>query len=87
MGLSSYLLPIDLLSLSEKLTGFQYEMLEQSLLSVFKGFYNMEQNQLAQQKKLFKEAMLYAKDIPLDYYDHWISHYATIIIHSKTQNS
>lgn len=82
--LSFFLLPVDMLSLSGKLTAFQYEMLEQSLLSVMKGFYNMECHPPAVRKKLFKEALLYSNDISLDYYDRWISHYANMVLHYKT---
>jgi hypothetical protein len=87
LGLSSYLLPIDMLSLSEKLTGFQYEMLEQSLLAMFKGFYNMEKKDLIHQKKLFKEAMIFSKNVPIEYFDHWINHNAHLIIRSQTHTS
>ena len=85
-NLSIYLLLIDALSLLGSLSAFQNEMFEQSLLSIFKGFYNMENNSLADQKKLFRDAMIYAKDIPIDGYDHWINHNAHLIIRSKTQS-
>jgi len=81
--LSFFLLPLDMLSLSAKLTGFQYEMLEQSFVSMIRGFYNLGQHPPAAQRKLFKEAFLYTKEISLDKYDQWMSHYANMIIRGQ----
>lgn len=84
--LSIYLLPIDALASSLPLSAFQYEMLEQSLMAMFKGFYNLEQKDITQQKRIFKEALTYAKDMPLVGYDRWINHYAHLTIEPKIKN-
>ena len=82
----SFLLPLDILSSSMNLSAFQYEMLEQSLMAMCKGFYNEEQKGISYQKKLFKDALIYAKDIPLVGYDRWISHYAQLVLKPKSKN-
>ena len=56
-NLSIFLLPMDALGLSGHLSSFQYEMLEQSLMAMFKGFYNLEQKEIKYQKKSFREEL------------------------------
>lgn len=83
---SVFLLPLDTLTFQQKLSPFHSELLAQSLSSMCRSFYNVEEKQLVYQKKLFKNALLYTKDIPLTGYDRWINHYADLIIHSKSEN-
>ena len=82
-NISIYLLSIDALTVSMPLSAFQSEMLEQSLMAMYKGFYNVEQKGIVHQKKLFKDALSYAKDIPLVAYDRWINQYAQVILNPK----
>lgn len=83
---SIFLLPLDILSSSMNFSAFQYEMIEQSLMAMFKGFYNVEQKGISRQKKLFRDALIYSKDIPLIGYDRWISHYAQLVLKPKSKN-
>lgn len=84
---SIFLLPLDTLTFHQKLSPYHGELLGQSLSSVCMSFYNVEGKNLAHQKKLLKNALLYSNDIPLTGYNRWINHYAQLIIHSKSENS
>lgn len=82
-NLSIFLLPMDALGLPGHLSSFQYEMLEQSLMAMFKGFYNLEQKEIRYQKKSFREALIYSRDLPVRGYDLWINHHAQLIFQTK----
>ena len=84
---SVFLLPLDTLTFHLNLSPFQHELLNQSMLATCRGFYNVEKKNLTYQKKLFKNALLYSKDMTMTGYDRWINYYADLIIHSKTENS